>query len=304
MAADRASGVRIGAGGRPGLRAIAKLELARVGAASGAGPGQRPNSSLLSVLVVGSSLLAGCIQPSGARSDEPEFVALRERCEADDATACVTLAERLFWGGADNSFDIHRRFLAAERACRLGEPNGCAIAGVTSHFYIHDDDRQASQFLRKGCSEGSFAACYALHDFRLDEGAEIRPDPARTLYFLEAACARGHAVECSNAGVVLLARSTTKVDTDRGVGLLRRACEEAPAQCNVLAAFSAGSDGAKVVSRSVTELCARYRKGYLEEPSRTDANPEACPVSFSRFRDANIVRFVNGESPTPSSRSE
>jgi hypothetical protein len=219
--------------------------------------------------------------PSVAASEAPNYPkavdleTLHADCAKERAVACLAFAERLYWKGLDHRAE--ERHESAEKACRLGEPDGCAMAGVRNMF-SSGGESLAHQQLVKGCDEGSFMACYAVMRWW---PAEVNPAQHRVVPLLEASCQRGVGSHCVIAGVLVTSGYAQTADPVRGRSLLQSGCEADKSNCLALAAFHASGKLIGSDPSAAAGLCTEYRRAMAARST----TPGECPSSFENFVD-------------------
>ena len=157
------------------------------------------------------------------------------RCDAGEAKACHSLAFR-YYRGVGVSRDekrargLHARILPlAESACKKGDLNGCAFAGVVIVDAIdpHRDLVRAGKLAERACAGGIALGCYGVGNASLIGGMGIARDLARGAQLLEATCAGGFALACFQLGKNYELGRTVGQDYARAMVLYHHACEAA-----------------------------------------------------------------------------
>lgn len=207
-----------------------------------------------------------------------ELDALQADCERDHAVACLAFAEFLYW--KDLNLRRQERLDAAEKACSLGEPDGCAIAGVATKFSTAGEAR-AHELLTQGCTGGSYMACYAVKEWWPEE---VLPKVERVVPLLEASCQRGVALHCTIAGVLVVSGYGHPADPIRGLKLLQTACDLDGLECWALAAFHATSDLAGSDPLAAPAFCVTYARA---EAARAES-PTDCHTSFRELVEDTV----------------
>lgn len=156
-------------------------------------------------------------------------------CDAGDAVACTTAAERYFEGKNEHSLDHARAFALAKRACDGNSSHGCALLG-----FHHQDGlgtawapEAAVAAYTKGCQLGAGVACFNLAT--IYEGHGIAADPARAKEYFDRAreqwnkqCAGDEPRWCTNAAYMVSRQSGNQpstADLERMLALDVRTCE-------------------------------------------------------------------------------
>ena len=219
--------------------------------------------------------------------------ALQAACSKESAGACVAFAEYLFWNEPD--LRTRERKAAAETACRLSEPDGCAIAGLMNVF--SGKREQGRALLVKGCTEGSFMACFAVKDWWPEE---VNPRVDRVVPLLEASCRRSIAHHCVVAGVLVTSGYAEPPDPARGLALLEAGCKADATRCDVLSDFHATANVAGANASAAPALCEAYQRAQLA----LSETPDECASSFEGLLGAARETLTPGPRSEPSDSAE
>ncbi|MFO0619229.1 MAG: tetratricopeptide repeat protein [Polyangiaceae bacterium] len=119
--------------------------------------------------------------------------AYRKGCDASYGKSCVRLAN-LIRGGVVPGGDVEVSTLS-ERACELGDGDGCANAGIARRA----TPEEAIARFEKGCTLKSVAACDQLAEY-FTTGEFVPVDDVRAVAARAKACALGHLASCPGAG--------------------------------------------------------------------------------------------------------
>ncbi len=153
----------------------------------------------------------------------------RAACDAGDAAACVSYADRLIVGDQvlEDPVEAAARY---EAACESADaPVGCvrlAEMHLESSAGVQASRGEAEDLLRRGCDGGDLPGCVVLAD-RFMTSRDARP-------LLERACDGGEATGCLRLGE-LLAGLPGADNRTRATELYRDACDEEVLACIRLA---------------------------------------------------------------------
>ncbi|AKU93904.1 hypothetical protein AKJ09_00568 [Labilithrix luteola] len=117
-----------------------------------------------------------------------------ERCDHDDAVACLRLGNDL--RGHDDAAALERY----ERACRLNEFAACAAVGRMyefAHGAERDDTRAFSNYARS-CEGGAMVGCYSAA-ILLERGQGTTRDVERAHELFAKVCRAGGETACRDA---------------------------------------------------------------------------------------------------------
>ncbi|MBD3814310.1 MAG: sel1 repeat family protein, partial [Betaproteobacteria bacterium] len=120
-------------------------------------------------------------------------------CEAGDAKACIAAGNALIAKDNPNP-DMPRGKQLFERACNLGNPSGCTLAGqlyLASGLGLVRDTPKGLALLNKGCSGGEGYACHLLGSAYDAGSAGLAVDKEKAISYFSSACTLGKENSCN-----------------------------------------------------------------------------------------------------------
>ena len=204
----------------PPLPVAPQLEAARLHG-KGCEGGDPADCRLLAALV-----LAGhARRPDGTSDQARAFELLGRACQAEDAEACTMLAG---WNKSLAPADVARLF---QRACALGDPEGCEAAalGADGGRGAIRDAQAAESLYARACALRGASTCAAVAELR------GRPERARAWFAANRSLCRGPgpspdartALTCLVVGEGYLNGVSGKPDPARAAQIFRRDCDVA-----------------------------------------------------------------------------
>ena len=154
--------------------------------------------------------------------DGPPFAELEAACARDDADACFDAGNLLMNGTEAGPGKLTELM---ERACLLGVPVGCPIAGFgyLGGDGVPEDRGRALWLFERGCEGGSEGACHGVVTMLdLHVCSEVHVDDVERY---QRRCAAGTIGACEAAGFGHHCASRHATDGGRAVELFTRACE-------------------------------------------------------------------------------
>lgn len=142
---------------------------------------------------------------------------LASACKGGAVKSCLMAGD-----DAENRGSINDAVAFYQRACDLGESNGCLLAGG---LLIQQDDtrEEGLALLESVCKAGDPTGCYGAGlVLNGDLGGNSSPEEA--VSFFNRACDAGLAAACGKLGVAYLEGAGVEADTERGVQILEDSC--------------------------------------------------------------------------------
>ena len=161
-----------------------------------------------------------------------------------------------------------KAFALYERACTLGNRQGCLDGGVQvfQGDGIDKDVTKGLALIDKGCDYGSLVACKDMSVIYDNGEGGIAKDAAKAFAYAEKSCGDGGfdaadggqvAFGCTAAGVALFEGIGRKIDADKGFAYFDKACGYSASYCaNLGIAFNIGK-GTKKDQAKARELFTR-----------------------------------------------
>lgn len=224
-------------------------------------PTQAPVASARTVCPLG-----GCVAPSDAASATPPACATPTECATDVERACdaalpggCTARALDVWAARGPGKAMGDVVALFDRACTLGDPEGCAYAGrLLLDGRGERNDGRGVELLERACDDGVVRACDAL--VRMNESRASRARfRANDRYSLQARCLRGDGNSCFYVGVGF-ERGTNGFpkDVPRGAAAYARGCDAGErVSCNNLANDYYYGDGVPLDFARAAELYDR-----------------------------------------------
>lgn len=150
--------------------------------------------------------LAGCgagSAPRGPYEAGHSAASDQSECDAGKAPACMRLAAA-YDSGQGVAPDEARSQALFERACELGDYEGCVSLGVqldARASTIPDGPQRAHALYEKACDQNVASGCLFLGYTYSNTGGHIGapPDPAKAAALFKKACDLGNADACTEA---------------------------------------------------------------------------------------------------------
>jgi TPR repeat protein len=168
------------------------------------------------------------LAPAPAPCTRDDLPACERACnEASDAAACLVIAVLHEGGRNGRAIDYSASQAAFQRACDLGDADGCAGVGLGYAWGLarEDDPERGVSLLADACAKGSARGCFGLADAH-NNGRGASYDPVRALALFEQACEAGELRACADAGIHHQYGIRTEVDAAKATALYRRACTD------------------------------------------------------------------------------
>lgn len=226
---------------------------------------------------------------NGAAADAEIVPVLERACAGDHAPSCVALGRSL---EAGPSVEPRRVGMAYQRACQLGDDEGCGYLGILTRR-MATESRDAEPLLRRGCDAHVVDACAELGGWLVARGEPAAARPA-----LESACSAGRGPSCA-----VLARLDEGTDPTSAAAYSRRACEAGvPETC--LAAARAippnrSREAAALLSRGCAANLADACAALADRQSGTEAQrtrEKACELGHAESCGA-VARSLSTRDP-------
>lgn len=216
-------------------------------------------------------LLVGCgSKPPAPTVPPPEDVraseaALAAGCDRDQVAACMELATRLA-DGEGVEVDTPRASKLFDRACRLGEQDGCARYAIgVAQGLVEGDLARAYKLATTACAKGFQRGCRGAGYMQL-EGKGTARDEAAAIATLTTAC---EAKDGSSCGLLAIIQLDSGQDPDQARALAMRGCDlEAAMACYVAAAATSEPTASFALLDRACDLgdgeaCTRYGASLL-----------------------------------------
>jgi len=186
---------------------------------------------------------------------DKSYALVTQSCGLGFATGCVLFGDFLTRKGMPK-----KSLKAYNKACKLGDPNGCFSAGqkYRSGDGAPRDLTRATQRYRRGCDGGAQAACVALAAHYAG-GLGIKADQGQSLALNKRACDGNDAAACGQAGMYYEMGVQVAKDLAKANQLYTRACRLDPSTCLRLAILreTAGKATQKTARGAYERACSR-----------------------------------------------
>jgi TPR repeat protein len=175
----------------------------------------------------------------GTKEAAPE-PSLQQRCDGDEAEACIRLADALHLERRTSADYVARDLDTTDRkaldlyskACvgRIGRACNMAGAMLQHGAGVEIDVKRAVDFYESGCELENAVSCYNL-GFVLLIGEGIEPDPGAALAPFDRACQTGIAHACTALAMIFERGITGEASSERAVTYWKQALPGLRAEC-------------------------------------------------------------------------
>lgn len=182
---------------------------------------------------------------------------LQRACDLGNADGCADLGALLLEGaeGVDRNTPVALSILAA--ACDAGSGHGCARLG-DAHLRgigVPGSASRAADLFSRACERNDPAGCRQIGEL-FARGDGVRRDPQRAQSLWDRACSQGDGRACDDLGSAALAGGASAENARRAAELYERACNlDYEGGCGHLgAAYFTGTGRTRDVDRGVALL--------------------------------------------------
>ena len=135
-----------------------------------------------------------------------KFYRLQSNCNEGMSQSCVDLGQMYFSG---RDFVLMEDKIVSvslfEKACQLGNSDGCGIAGKLYDFsmFMRNDHSKALKYLEKACKLGAQISCHAV-GYYYEKGRVVEKNMETAAEYYLGGCAGGDPDSCGSLGLLMI----------------------------------------------------------------------------------------------------